>query len=97
MGNTQLCNCIDFTKIKCFECKREWKKSSMFQEDLFTVVVLQRPVASSPLLCVGTGRAGCELEIDLMGFILFFFSFVFFGKTIKISFVNLPVSSVLFS
>lgn len=68
------------------------EKSSMFHEDLFTVVVLRRPVASSLLLCVNTGQVGCkiQIEMDWMGFISS-------GKNIKISFVSSSVLIVLFS
>lgn len=78
--------------------KEKKKKSSMFQEDLFTVVVLQRPVASSPFvtLWVQGGRAANlylrYIELDS----LFFFMFLFFWKTIKISFVNVKCLSSLY-
>lgn len=80
--------------------KKKEKKSSMFQEDLFTVVVLQRPVASSPFvtLWVQGGRAANlylrYIELDSFFHVLFFV--LFFWKTIKISFVNLIVWCVFF-
>lgn len=55
----------------------------MFQEDLFTVVVLQRPVASSPIvtLWVQGGRAAnLYLRYIVFIFFMFCFFFVFFGK-----------------
>lgn len=36
-------------------------KSSMFPEDLFTVVVQRRPVASGLLPCVDTGQVGGKI------------------------------------
>lgn len=64
----------------------------MFHEDLFTVVVQRRPVASGLLPCVDTRRTGGKIQfgVDWMGFISF-------EKNIKISFVNSTVSVVLFS
>lgn len=45
------------------------EESSMFPEDLFTVVVLRRPVASGLSPCVDTGQAGGKIQIgiDWMG------------------------------
>lgn len=37
------------------------EKSSMFHDDLFTVVVPRRPVASSKLPCVDTGQAAISI------------------------------------
>lgn len=51
------------------------EKSSMFHEDLFTVVVQRRPVASSPARPrVDRGSAGRQIQfgvVDWMGFISF--------------------------
>lgn len=92
MGNTQLCKLYDFTKIKMFECKKYLEKSSMFHEDVFTVVVQRRPVAAACRLVWIRGRPAATIQFgrDWMGFISF-------EKNIKISFVNSSVSVVLFS
>lgn len=41
------------------------EESSMFPEDLFTVVVLRRPVASGLSPCVDTGQAGGKIQIGI--------------------------------
>lgn len=75
MGELKLsCAVVWFYQNKSFNAKKEKKKkSSMFQEDLFTVVVLQRP-CSKQSICysVGTGWAGCKPLLEISCFVFCF-------------------------
>lgn len=48
------------------------EKSSMFHEDLFTIVVLRRPVASSLSPCVDLGQVGCKTQFKKLDGLHFF-------------------------
>lgn len=69
-----------------FECKKYLEKSSMFPEDLFTVVVQRRPVARRSLLPpVAAGHTGGDIQFGIrLDGIHFFLT----QKNIKFSFVN---------
>lgn len=81
-----------------FECKRKKKKIKHVSRR-FVYCSCAAKTCSKQSICysVGTGWSGCKplLEIYWIGFSLFFM-FLFFWKTIKISFVNVKCLSSLY-